>query len=52
MIDAEKVYEGNFLNLKAPDRRGCHDDYVSSLTLALQASLKPRFKMGVGFLDW
>jgi len=52
MIDIEKVYEGNFLNLKAPNRRGCHDDYVSSLALALQASLKPRFIPGVAILDW
>ena len=52
MIDVEKVYEGNFLNMKAPNRRGCHDDYVSSLALALQASLKPRFKPGFAILDW
>jgi len=52
MIDVEKVYEGNFLNLKAPSRRGCHDDYVSSLALALQASLKPRFIPGFAILDW
>jgi len=52
MLDAEKVYEGNFLNLKAPNRRGCHDDYVSSLALALQASLKPRFIPSFAILDW
>lgn len=34
MADAEKVFQGPNILIKAPDERGAHDDYVDSLALA------------------
>lgn len=42
-LNLERNYKGNKLNLDHPDRHGTHNDYCTSLELALYASLKRSF---------
>lgn len=37
LSELEKAYNGQYLNCKAPERRGCHDDYPVALALACYA---------------
>lgn len=43
-LGLERNYKGNYLNLDHPDRHGCHNDYATSLELALWASLRMEFQ--------
>lgn len=42
-LNLERNYAGNYMNLDHPSRSGCHNDYCTSLELALWASLKRSF---------
>ena len=39
MVDAEKVMQGQYLLIQAPDEREAHDDYVDSAALACACSM-------------
>jgi len=43
-LNLERNYTGNYLNLDHPSRHECHNDYCTSLELALWASLKRSFE--------
>jgi hypothetical protein len=40
-LAAEKEYKNNLLNVRAPDRRGAHDDYCASGALMIYAATQP-----------
>jgi hypothetical protein len=40
-LAAEKEYKTNLLNVRAPDRRGAHDDYCASGALMIYAATQP-----------
>lgn len=42
-LNLERNYSGNYLNLDHPARHECHNDYCTSLELAIWASLKRSF---------
>jgi terminase large subunit-like protein len=43
MLDAEKIYKGQYFTVKAPDEAWAHDDFVDSLALA--CSLTAEYSM-------
>ena len=45
-LDVERVFKANKMKLKAPERRGAHDDYVTSGALALHALTLPIYPPG------
>jgi hypothetical protein len=45
-LDVERVFVANKMKLKAPDRKGAHDDYVASGAIALHALTLPVYPPG------
>jgi hypothetical protein len=39
-LDVERHFTGNLLKLEAPNRKNCHDDYVSSGALGVYSAIK------------
>ena len=50
--DAEREVKANKLKVRAPDRRGAHDDYPVSNALAVYGAVRPEFKAGARFVDF
>jgi hypothetical protein len=50
-MDVERQFVGNKMKLKAPDRKGMHDDYVTSGALALYCLTHGGFKPSARFVN-